>query len=209
MTLTASLPNSVPAITGRVTISRVTLGRTLFVLVFRLVAFVAVQALIAAVFAARGAADPWDLSIGWWPLVAVIVSGLTAGLLVWAARREGLRPLDLLSARRETWRGDLLGLLVVSLLSGPIAFFPMQWLSSALFGDPQAASAMMFRGLPGFWGPFLFIAFPLAVALTELPAYFGYCMPRLEALTGKAWLAVALPAFFLAAQCSEPQNLDR
>jgi len=199
MTVLAPLPNSVPTIRDRAA-GRVTLGRALFVLVFRAVAFALTQALIAGLFAARGAAGPWDASIAWWPLAAVVAGALTGLLLVWAARREGLRPRDLLSARRATWRGDLLGLLVVTLLAGPIAFFPMQWLSTALFGDPQAGSALMFRPLPGFWAPFLFVAFPLAVALTELPAYFGYVMPRLEALTGRPWLALGLSSLFLAAQ---------
>lgn len=202
MTLLAPLPNAVAAVSRRAGEGRVTLGRTLFVLVFRTGAFAAVQAFIAAIFALRGAAAPWAASVAWWPLVAVVVGILTGLLLVWAARREGLRPLALLSARRETWRGDLLGLLIVLVLAGPIAVLPMQWLSTALFGDPQAGSALMFRPLPGLWAPFLFVAFPLAVALTELPAYFGYAMPRLEALTGKRWLAVGLSAFFLAAQHS-------
>lgn len=198
--MTVALPNAVPAVAGRAAEGRLTLGRTLFVLVFRLGGFAAVQALIAGVYALRGAADPWAASVAWWPLVAVIVSVLTGFVLRWAAGREGLRYVDLLSARRETWRGDLLVALICLLLVGPIAFLPMGWLSTALFGDAQAAAALMFHPFPGYWGPFLFIAFPLAIALTELPAYFGYGMPRLEALSGRAWLAVALPALLLAAQ---------
>jgi len=210
VTVLAPLPNALPAIGRRAADGRVPLARVVFVLVFRTAAFAGVQALIAALFALGGAAGPWDASIAWWPLVAVVVSVLTALLLVWAARREGLRPLDLLSARRETWRGDLVGLLVVTVLAGPIAFFPMQWLSTALFGDPLAGSALMFQPLPGFWAPFLFIAFPLAVALAELPAYFGYVMPRLEALTGRAWPALGLSSLFLAAQhAALPLIFDR
>ena len=44
------------------------------------------------------------------------------------------------------------------------------------------------------------ILFPITIALSELPTYFGYVMPRLEALSGRRWLAVLLPAFFLAIQ---------
>jgi membrane protease YdiL (CAAX protease family) len=46
------------------------------------------------------------------------------------------------------------------------------------------------------------------VALTELPTYFAYCMPRLEAQTGR-WSAVLLSSFFLAAQhCTLPLIWD-
>lgn len=207
-------PNSVPAIRPRAADGRVTPRRVAFVLVFRLAGFAAVQALIAAWYALRGAADPWEQSIAWWPLVAVVVSVLTGAVLSRAARREGLRYRDLLSLRRDTVRRDVVGFLVVFVLAGPIAFLPMMWLSTALYGDPQAASALMFRPLPPGWAAFLFIAFPLAVALTELPAYFGYVMPRLEALGGVPETgvdrknpvskdlsrAVLLPVFFLAAQ---------
>lgn len=217
MTLAAPLdPNAIPAIRPRAAAGLVTRRRANAVLVFRIIGFAAVQALLAVGFALRGAGhswatvDPWATSAGWWPLVAVVVSVLTAVLLAWAAGREGLRYRDLLSIRRDTRRGDLLGALVVFLLSGPPAYLPMQWLSTALFGDPQAAPALMFRPLPPGWAGFLFVAFPLSVALTELPAYFGYAMPRLLALDGAAdsgsfvrdslARGVLLPVFFLAAQ---------
>lgn len=210
MSIIAPHPNTVPAIRPRAAAGRVTRGRVALILVFRMAGFAAVQVLIAAWFALRGAADPWAASIAWWPLVAVIASLLTAAVLTWATRREGVRYIDLLSLSRATARRDLVGFVVVMLLAGPIAYLPMQWLSAALFGDPQAASALMFQPLPPGWAAFLFIAFPLAVALTELPAYFGYVMPRLEALNIRSETgffrknsvskAILLPVFFLAAQ---------
>ena len=203
-------PNTVPAIRPRAADGRVTPRRVTVVMLFRMAGFAAVQALIAAWYALQGAADPWEQSIAWWPLVAVVVSVLTGAVLSRAARREGLRYRDLLTIRRDTVRRDVVGFLVVFVLAGPIAYLPMQWLSTALYGDPQAASALMFRPLPPGWAAFLFIAFPIAVALTELPAYFGYVMPRLEALKGNGETesirknsfskAVLLPVFFLAAQ---------
>jgi hypothetical protein len=205
-----SHPNGVPAIRSRIAGRSVTLGRVLFVLVFRLAGFAAVQAVIAAGFALRGAPDPWGAAIAWWPLVAVIAGALTFSLLVWAARREGLRYVDLLSAQRGTVVRDVGWFLLLSIISGPVAYLPTLWLSGALFGDPQAASALMFRPLPPAWAIILFVAFPLSVALTELPAYFGYAMPRLEALAERsetAFLrrhsvstAIIFPAFFLALQ---------
>jgi hypothetical protein len=206
-------PNAVPAIRPRTADGRLTRGRVVFTLVFRLLAFAAVQALIAAAFALGGRADPWSASVAWWPLVAVVVSLLTGALLIMNARREGLRYADLLNFQRGSVGRDILWAVLIGVLVGPVAYFPMLWLSDALYGDPQAASALMFRPLPPGWAAVLFVAFPLVVALTELPAYFGYVMPRLEALDGRAGErkggffrehvfapAVLWPAFFLAAQ---------
>lgn len=201
MTLaTPMLPNAVPAVRERAARGRVTWGRTFFVLLFRVFAFAVVQALVAAAYALTGAARPWAASVAWWPLSATLAGVGSFLVLRRAARKEGLRYVDVLSARRDTWRGDLLWSIVLLLLSGPIAYLPMGALSRALFGDATAASALMFRPLPWLAAVVLFVAFPLSVALTELPSYFGYGMPRLEALSGRAWLAVLVAAFLLALQ---------
>ena len=42
--------------------------------------------------------------------------------------------------------------------------------------------------------------FPLTIWFAELPTYFGYCMPRLEAQLKNGWLAWIIASFFLAAQ---------
>ncbi len=209
----SSHSNAVPDIRPRVADGRLSRGRVVFTLVFRLLTFAAVQALIAVAFSAGGQTEPWMASIAWWPLVAAVVGLLTGALLVVNARREGLRYIDLLNFRRGSVGRVILWALLIGLLVGPVAFFPMQWLSVALYGDAQAASALMFRPLPPVWAAVLFVAFPLMVALTELPAYFGYVMPRLEALGSSAAgreggffrTHVAAPAvlwsvFFLAAQ---------
>jgi hypothetical protein len=208
--MTAAIhPNALPAVRNRLQTGAITWDRTLFMLLFRSLGFLAVQAAIALIFLLAGRPDPWEASIAWWPLAATVVSLATLAMLVWATGREGLRYVDLLSARRDTLLADIGWFLLVSLLAGPISFLPMQWLSAVLFGDPQAAGGMMFRALPGWAAIILFIAFPLTVALTELPLYFGYVMPRLEALSGKTWLAVLLPAIFLAAQhCALPLIFD-
>jgi hypothetical protein len=42
--------------------------------------------------------------------------------------------------------------------------------------------------------------FPLTIAFAELPTYFGYCVPRLEAQLRNGWVAWFVASFFLAAQ---------
>jgi hypothetical protein len=57
----------------------------------------------------------------------------------------------------------------------------------------------MFRPLPT-WAFALSFLFPLTIWFTELPTYFGYCMPRLETQLKNGWLALVVASLFLAAQ---------
>lgn len=193
-------PNAVQAIRPRATSGRVTRGRVAFMLLFRLVGFAAVQGLIAVVFALRGAAEPWAASVAWWPVSAVVVSLANLALLAGLTRREGLRYVDLLAFDRRTAGRDVLIALGLSLVALPLAIGPIYLLSTVLFTDPMTPSNVLFQPLPRAVAAAGLILFPLTIALSELPNYYGYVMPRLEALGARAWVAVAVPAFFLAAQ---------
>jgi hypothetical protein len=58
---------------------------------------------------------------------------------------------------------------------------------------------MLFRPLP-MWAFVVSFLFPLTIAFAELPTYFGYAMPRLEAQLKNGWIAWLIASFFLAAQ---------
>ena len=67
---------------------------------------------------------------------------------------------------------------------------------------------MMFRPLPD-WALAVGILFPLTIAFSELPTYFGYAMPRLAGQLKSGWAAWLIASFFLAAQhCFLPFILD-
>jgi len=104
---------------------------------------------------------------------------------------------------------DLLIVLGAFILAGPIAFLPNMLAATWLFGEQQAALDLFMQPLP-VWGFVLsLVLFPLTTALTELPTYFAYSMPRLETQTAKRWLAVLLPSLFLALQhCTLPLIFD-
>jgi hypothetical protein len=76
---------------------------------------------------------------------------------------------------------------------------PREPLAAAIFGDAMIATNMLFLPLPT-WAFVLSFLFPLTIAFAELPTYFGYCMPRLEAQLKNGWLAWLLASLFLAAQ---------
>jgi hypothetical protein len=104
---------------------------------------------------------------------------------------------------------DLLILLATLIIAGPIAFLPNVLTATWLFGKQQAALELLLQPLP-VWGLIIaVIVFPVTIALAELPTYFAYCMPWLEAQTGRRWLAVLLPSLFLAVQhCTLPLIFD-
>jgi hypothetical protein len=73
-------------------------------------------------------------------------------------------------------------------------------LATLLFGDAETPLATLIQPLPQWAALTALVLFPATIALAELPTYFGYVQPRLEALTGRAWVAVTLTAGFLSLQ---------
>jgi hypothetical protein len=195
------LPNNVETLRSRISANGVGWPALLGMLLSRSLLFTFFQAVIAILLAlVAGAANPWEASTAWWPWSAAITGLVMIFLLASLMRREGGRLTDLYRGDRRFWKSDLLVLLGFGLICGPVAMLPNYFLTIWLYGDPQATLPLFFRPLP-LWAALAGSAlFPLSVALTELPTYFGYVMPRLQALTGSRWLAVLLPAFFLGAQ---------
>ncbi len=176
------------------------LGRTMLMLVARMALFAFFQGLAVLVLTLAGRANALDASAAWWPVTLMLSAMVNLALLVWLYRAEGRRYMDLLRIDRANLKRDLLALLGILIVTGPVAFIPNYALGTALFGDMQIALNMLVRPLP-VWGLVLAIGvFPIVHALTELPTYFGYVMPRLEAVSRRAWLAVLLPVLFLSFQ---------
>lgn len=95
------------------------------------------QALAVLVFLLAARVDPLDASAAWWPVTALLC---WCGCSGWRRRYSDLVRID-----RMNWRRDLLFLLGVLIITGPVAFLPNIGLSSALFGDARIAVAMFVR----------------------------------------------------------------
>jgi hypothetical protein len=120
-------------------------------------------------------------------------------LLVRVFKAEGKSYYNAIRFSRPTVRTDLFWFFLSGLVGMPIAAAPMNILGSLIFGDPMTPTYMMFRALPA-WAFALSFLFPLTIAFAELPTYFGYVMPRLEAQLKNGWLAWLIASLFLAAQ---------
>jgi membrane protease YdiL (CAAX protease family) len=123
---------------------------------------------------------------------------VTLLLLINLFKAEGKHFWDILRFSRETWKKDLLWFIGFSIIAMPMVAAPRVPLATAIFGDATVADNMLFRPIPT-WAFVLSFLFPLTMWFSELPMYFGYCMPRLsEQING--WLAWLISSFFLAAQ---------
>src|SRR6266540_1229096 len=168
-------------------------------LISRSVLFLLFQVLIALILAATGMTSAWDESARWWTFMAFLANFVSIYLLVRLFHAEGKGYFEVIRFSRRSWKTDLIWFVVASIIAMPIAAAPMEPLAIAIFGDAMTATNMLFRPLPT-WAFIVSFLFPLTIAFAELPTYFGYVMPRLEAQLKNGWLAWLLASFFLAAQ---------
>lgn len=161
--------------------------------------FVIWQAVIALILTLMGSASGWQEAAGWWPIVAFLTNVVSIFWLWSLFHAEGRRFLHIFQIKRETLKKDVVFLLAMLVISGPVAMGPNILLATWLFGDQQAALDLLLRPLP-FWAVlFSIVLWPLTQSFAELPFYFGYLMPRLERQSGR-WTAVLASAFWLGAQ---------
>ena len=168
-------------------------------LISRSALFLFFQLLITLILAIAGTGSAWEESARWWTFMAFLANFVSLYLLVQVFHAEGKRYWDILSFSRATWKMDLLWFVGFSLIGLPLAAAPREPLAAAVFGDPMTATNMLFRSLPT-WAFVLSFLFPLTIWFAELPTYFGYCMPRLEAQLKNGWVAWLIVSFFLAVQ---------
>ena len=192
--------NSAPAIKKRVTAGKITWTGVLIMLTARSVLAVICQALGAAIFYTGSVdawGDAWEQAGQWWTVYGTLIDGGCIVLLIWLTRREGIRLFDLGNYRREGWPRDvLLGLGLWVLIFPILLLLPIMIIGGVLYGGPPPPAdnlpvvALLYS---------LFIWVPIWV-FAEDNTYLGYSLPRLEALTGRTWLAVIIVSFFLALQ---------
>lgn len=165
----------------------------------RLLMFALFQALIALGLRLAGSAAGWSEAAAWWPAAVTLTNLASLALLTWRFRQEGKRYWDLFHFDRAHVKGDLLALLGILVLSGPVAMLPSSLLGGALFGDAMIANRLLLAPLPPAGIAIALALFPITQGLVELAYYFRYILPRLEQQVNP-WLAYGLACFFLGIQ---------
>ncbi len=162
--------------------------------------FLTFQAIIALVFLALNNRAAWDASAAWWPLGVMLTNFVCLGLLTRLYQKEGKSFWDIFQIERQHLKSDLLVMLIILVLSGPIALLPNILSASWLFGNQQAALDLLVRPLPA-WAALVTLAlFPVTQGVVEIPTYMLYVRPRLEMNGVHPWLAVLLVGLMLSAQ---------
>ncbi|MCC7241181.1 MAG: hypothetical protein IT180_04595 [Acidobacteria bacterium] len=172
----------------------------MMVLASRLALFAIFQVLIAGALAVAGVPAPWHSSAGWWPIAATLTNVVSLAIL-WSSTRTAGAPLRAVFG----WSGgvaqdDLPLLAGILLLTGPVALIPNLVLANVLFGHSDAALAMLVQPIPTWAAMIGLIAFPVTVALAELPACYGFVLPRLQEAWSDRWTALYVVVAGHAAQ---------
>jgi hypothetical protein len=158
----------------------------------RLVLFAGWQGAFVVGFAVSGSTQPLNDSAAWWLMTATLANLTNVGLLWWLVHREGRTLRSLFNFDSSTWRRDLVWVGGSLLVLVPLAIFPGPLLGTALFGNASVGTSMLFQPLPGWALIFVGVVFPLTIAFSELPTYYGYVMPGLKKMTGLVWPIVIL-----------------
>jgi uncharacterized protein len=191
------LPNSLPALEERAAAGRLGWSGPVLMLFARLVLALLAQALVAGLFALQGHPSPWEASAPWFTVYGTLID---VGCLValWRlSRREGLGLFDLVRTHPIRPGADVLlglGYLVLYLLVGGVFGTAIGFL---IYGAPPANPM---GGLP-LWGMlYSILVWPVLWGFAEQLTYNGYALPRLEVLSRRAWVPIALVVFFWAVQ---------
>jgi hypothetical protein len=194
---TNAFTNTAPAIHYDIRAANPVIPRLM--LLSRPALFLLFQGMAGLVLVLGGNPEGWKEAARWWPFAVILTNISSTGLLAGCMKIEGKKYFDLLRFLRETWKKDVVWLVGLSVVGLPVAAAPMNTLAAWIFGDSMTPVYMMFRPLPT-WALMLSFLFPLTIAFSELPTYFGYCMPRLEKQARSSWKAWLLAGLALAGQ---------
>lgn len=178
-------------------VSRGITGALLFT---RALSFLMLQLIIASIFLINGSDDWWGRSQAFWPITGIAGSIITFYILQKMLQAEGTGYLSLIRIHKPTAKRNALFVLLLTMAVIPVTYFSNILFSQLLFSDPAIPMGLLLRPLPA-WAAWLSMLMPAAIALTELPFYFGYGMEQLRQGQSKFWV-IYLPVFFLALQHS-------
>jgi hypothetical protein len=174
--------------------------------VARTVLLLLLQALLAGFYAWRGNPSPWRAAAPWWSIYGTLVDVGCLALIAWFRRAEGIGFRDLIGAVRL--RRDAVAGLGYYLLIFP-CFVGGSMLSSLfVYGSigPHIPPGLLHdRALPVWAFVYTLSVWWMIWSPTEETTYQAYVLPRLEALSGRPWIAVSIVGFWWALQhCALP-----
>ena len=164
------------------------------------------QALVAGGFLLSKNPSAWQAAGAWWNVWSTLVDLACLFLLLRLVQRERIRLTDLVSIDRRRILGDVLLGVGYFVVLFPLASVGGVLLSSLLvygsLNPAMPAQALAAQALPGWAIFYSQTIWWLVWSFTEQLTYQGYCLPRLEVLFGRRWVAVLLVGLAWALQHS-------
>ena len=203
-TLSAHLPlNALARIQTRVADGRISWTGPLILVVTRPVLFLTMQALLALFLLAMHRPTPWRAAGAWWNVYGTLVDiGCLCGLRYFT-RKEGIRLRDLIGPIRLRFGRDVFLGIGYFLLIFPL-FIGGGYLAQVLLWGSAAkapiAYLMQAHTLPLWATIYSLTLWWFLSSPTEEATFQGYALPRLEALSGRTWVAASLVGVCWAAQ---------
>jgi len=205
-------PNAPSAIGQRVADGSISWTGPILLVTARTALLLLCQGLLALIFSTRHQPAPFREAGDWWAVYGTLVDiGCLLGMCHFT-RREGIRMRDLfgpirLRRGRDVWLGLAFFLLIFPFFIGGSYVARL-----LLFGATDAtvnANLLRFHALP-LWATIYSVSlWWLIWSPTEEMSYQAYVLPRLEALTGRTWVAFLVVGFWWAAQhCALPLVLE-
>jgi membrane protease YdiL (CAAX protease family) len=197
--------NSQSQIQTRVEQGTITWTGPLLVVVGRSGLMFVAQGLVAAVLALQGSRTPWLSAGAWWTIYGTLID-LGCLTLMWAfVRREGITLRNLIGPIRWQRGHDVFVGIGLFLLIFPLFVGGGLLSALAFYGTAQVTV------YPGILGgrvlPVWAVIYSLSLwwliwSPTEEMTYQAYVLPRIQALSGRAWIAVTVVGFWWAIQHS-------
>lgn len=191
-------PNTPSSIEARYASSQLSWWPVLLFLPARLIYSLLSQALTAGLFAILGSANPWWDATGWWPVYSTITDVLCLVSLVWLTRREGLGLADLIGVRSRSDLKQLAWTPAYLLAAAPAA--ALASLITQYFYGSALPPMISVVHLPLAGALYSLLVWPIIWVIAEELGYLGYLLPRVQALSGRTWVAALVVTFFWGLQ---------
>ncbi|MGD1107560.1 MAG: CPBP family glutamic-type intramembrane protease, partial [Terracidiphilus sp.] len=204
--------NGFSAIRDRAVAGLISWTGPLLLVVARSVLWLTLQSLLALILFALHRPAPFRAAGNWWMIYGTL-SDLCCLLGMWYfTGKEGIRLRDLIGPIRMRYGRDLFLGLGILVLSYPL-LIGGGYLATAVVYGSTAKVPMEFilqrHSLPLWATVYTLTVWWIIQSATEEMTYQGYALPRLQALTGRTWMAVAIVGFWWAAQhCMVPFVAD-
>ena len=156
------------------------------------------QSLTAGLFALNGSANAWQDATASWPVYSTVTDLLCLIMLIWLLRRENMQIIDIVGARGKEIFKQLAWTPAYLLAVAPTSILA-SLVTQAFYGTdlPPMISVVKLSPVGELYS---LIVWPIIWVITEELVYLGYLFPRIEALSGKTWVAVLVVILFWGIQ---------